>query len=71
MPHLDALSYVGATLALAYSVLIGMWAVPLLLSVPEPKAVGHMLAAMGITVVAAVAAQWLLTMLIIAPFMLR
>jgi hypothetical protein len=68
LPHLGGLVVVGEIAALAYAVFIGIWAVPLLLSVPEPKAPGHVLAALGITVVVAIAAQWLLTMLLIAPF---
>jgi hypothetical protein len=53
VPHLEALIYLGGIAALAYSVLIGMYAVPLQLSVPEPKAVGHVLASLAITVAAA------------------
>jgi hypothetical protein len=68
VPHLDFLTYVAGVAALAYSVLIGMYAVPLQLSVPEPKAVGHTLASLGITVVATWLSYLLVTALIIWPF---
>ena len=67
LPHLSSLAHIGLVAGLAYGVVITMWAVPLHLSVPEQKAPGHALAAIGITVVAAVAVTWLLTYLILAP----
>ncbi len=49
VPYLDWLASLGQLGALVYSVLIGMWALPLLMGTPEAKAPGHILAAMGIT----------------------
>jgi Yip1 domain len=68
VPHLDFLGYVGGVAALAYAVLIGMYAVPLQLSTPEPKAVGHVLASLGITVVATAISYVLVTSLVVWPF---
>jgi hypothetical protein len=53
---------------LVYAVLIAAWAVPLHLHTPESRAVGHALAALGITIVASVIAYWLLAALVIWPF---
>jgi hypothetical protein len=70
----DSLPFVGllapvATLGgLVYAVLLGAWAVPLHLHTPEPRAVGHALAALGITIVVSVIAYWLLAALVIWPF---
>lgn len=68
VPHLDFLIYVGGVAALAYAVLIGIYAVPLQLSIPEPKAVGHVLASLGITVVATALSYVLVTSLLVWPF---
>jgi hypothetical protein len=68
VPHLDFVVYVGTIAALAYAVLIGMYAVPLQLSTPEPKAVGHVLASLGITIVAALLSYVLVSALLLWPF---
>ncbi|MFI5288932.1 MAG: hypothetical protein ACHQ17_04745 [Polyangia bacterium] len=68
VPHLDVAIWIGGAAALSYGVLIGMWAVPLHLATPEPKAAGHVLSTMSITVIASAAAYWLLHYLLIAPF---
>jgi hypothetical protein len=68
VPHLDFLVYIAYMAALAYGVLIGMYAVPLQLSVPEPKAVGHTLASLGIAVVATWLSYLLVAALLIWPF---
>jgi hypothetical protein len=60
-PYLDWLIYVGSIAALAYAVLIGIYAVPLQLSVPEPKATGHTLASLGITVFVTAVLYYVLT----------
>jgi hypothetical protein len=49
VPYLDWLALLGQIGALVYAVLIGMWALPLLMGTPESKAPGHILASMGIT----------------------
>jgi hypothetical protein len=49
VPYLDWLATLAMVGALVYAVLIGMWALPLLMGTPENKAPGHILAAMGIT----------------------
>jgi hypothetical protein len=54
IPFLAIVNSLGHLAALVYAVLIGMWALPLLMGTPEAKAPGHILAAMGITLVAAV-----------------
>jgi hypothetical protein len=51
IPHLQWLPYMGATAALAYGVALGTWALPLHLSVPADKAPGHVIAALGATVI--------------------
>jgi hypothetical protein len=71
VPHLDWLIYVGDLAALGYGALIGAWALPLHLSTPEPKAAGHIVAAMGISVAAVTLAYWILAALLVAPFFLR
>lgn len=57
IPYLGIVSAIGLLAGLVYSVLVGMWALPLLMGTPESKAPGHILAAMGITFVA-VAVTW-------------
>jgi hypothetical protein len=52
VPYLDWLAPIGQLGAIVYAVLIGMWALPLLMGTPETKAPGHVLAAMGITLAA-------------------
>jgi hypothetical protein len=57
IPFLGIVSTIGLLAGVVYSVLVGMWALPLLMGTPEAKAPGHILAAMGITIVA-VAVVW-------------
>lgn len=64
VPYLGIVSVVGHIAALAYAVFIGMQALPLLLGTPEPKAVGHTLAALSITAVAVVIAMMVMFMLL-------
>jgi Yip1 domain len=59
VPYLNWLSGLAGLAALVYSVLIGMWALPLLMGTPETKAPGHILGAMAITV-AVTALVWFL-----------
>jgi hypothetical protein len=68
VPFLGSLAMLGGLAALVYGVLIGMWAVPLHLGVPEPKAVGHVLAAMGITAVAVAITYWVLFAILLMVF---
>jgi hypothetical protein len=70
IPYLGWLVYVGNLAALGYSAFLGMKAVPLHLGTPEPKALGHVLASIGITVVAVAILYWLLTFLLVS-IMLR
>jgi hypothetical protein len=65
VPYLDWLATIGQLGALVYAVLIGMWALPLLMGTPESKAPGHVLAAMGITLAAMLAVGFVVFGLII------
>jgi hypothetical protein len=65
VPYLDWLALLGQIGALVYAVLIGMWALPLLMGTPESKAPGHILAAMGITLAAMLAIGFIVFGLII------
>ena len=65
VPYLGWLTFLAQLAALAYGVLIGMWALPLLMGTPESKAPGHILAAVGITLAAMVAVGFVLFGLII------
>lgn len=65
VPYLDWLATIGQLGALVYAVLIGMWALPLLMGTPESKAPGHVLAAMGITLAAMLAIGFVVFGLII------
>ncbi|MGZ5158789.1 MAG: YIP1 family protein [Caldimonas sp.] len=65
VPYLDWLALIGQIGALVYAVLIGMWSLPLLMGTPENKAPGHILAAMGITLAAALAVGFIVFGLII------
>ena len=49
VPYLGWVGTLAQLGAIVYAVLIGMWALPLLMGTPESKAPGHILAAMGIT----------------------
>lgn len=60
IPYLGFVELVGRIAALVYGVLIGVWGLPLLMGTPERKAAGHVLAALGITIVAAAVASFLL-----------
>ncbi len=68
LPLVSMLAPLGSLVALVYAVMLGSWAVPLHLRTPEPRAVGHVLAALGITIVATVIGYWLLAALVIWPF---
>jgi hypothetical protein len=52
VPYLGWLAMLASIAAIVYAVLIGMWALPLLMGTPESKAPGHILASMVITLVA-------------------
>lgn len=65
VPYLGIVSALGHIAALVYAVLIGMWALPLLMGTPEGKAPGHILAGMGITLVALVGVWFVLFSLVI------
>lgn len=52
VPYLGIVSSIGHLAGLVYAVLVGTWALPLLMGSPEAKAPAHILAAMGVTVVA-------------------
>ncbi len=60
VPYLGWVATLGQLAALVYAVLLGMWALPLLMGTPESKAPGHILAAMGITLAATAAVAFLL-----------
>jgi hypothetical protein len=64
IPYLGLVSAIGHIAAIAYAVYLGMQALPLLLGTPEDKAVGHVLAALGLTLVA-VAAAWTIVFAVI------
>lgn len=49
VPYLGWLAMLATIGGIVYAVLIGMWALPLLMGTPESKAPGHVLASMGIT----------------------
>ena len=57
VPYLGWIATVAMIGGVVYGVLIGMWALPLLMGTPEGKAPGHILAAMGITL-AVTAVVW-------------
>lgn len=57
VPYLGWIAGLAGIGAVVYAVLIGMWALPLLMGTPESKAPGHILAAMGITL-AVTAVVW-------------
>jgi hypothetical protein len=55
VPYLGWVANLGRLAALVYAVMVGIWALPILMGTPENKAAGHILAAMAITLVATVA----------------
>ena len=66
VPYLGWIATLATIGALVYAVLIGMWALPLLMGTPESKAPGHILAAMGITLAATVAVWFVVFGLVFA-----
>jgi hypothetical protein len=60
VPYLGFVYVLARVAALVYAVLLGIWALPLLMGTPERKAAGHILAGLGITIVAAIVASFLL-----------
>jgi hypothetical protein len=60
IPYLGWLATIAWLAALVYGVLIGVWALPLLMGTPEGKAPGHVLAAMGITLVVTIGVGFVL-----------
>jgi hypothetical protein len=58
VPYLGWLANIGKLAGLIYAVAIGIWALPILMGTPENKAPGHILAALGITLVATVAVSF-------------
>jgi hypothetical protein len=59
IPLLGIFNTLGHLAGLAYAVLVGMWALPVLMGTPENKAAGHILASMGIVLVALIAVWFL------------
>jgi hypothetical protein len=59
VPYLGVLDSIGQLVAFLYAVLIGIWALPLLMGTPESKAPGHILVSLVVTAIA-VAALWYL-----------
>lgn len=66
VPHLGFVAPLAHIAGLAYGVLVGIWALPLLLGTPNGKAPGQLLAALGSTAVALVA-LWYLFFSVIVP----
>jgi hypothetical protein len=64
VPYLAFVEPLAHVAALGYGVLLGVWALPLLVGTPESKAPGHVLAAVGLTVVA-LAAVWVLVFTVV------
>jgi hypothetical protein len=56
VPYLGFLAVLGLIAGVAYSVYVGMIAVPLHLGTPREKAPGHILAALGLTLVVGIGA---------------
>jgi len=65
LPWVGFLAPLGLIAALVYAVLIGSFAVPLHLRTPEPRAIGQVLAALGLTVAATVILYWMVATLLI------
>jgi hypothetical protein len=61
IPYLDWLATLGPFAGVLYAIVIGRAAVPLHLGTPEPRAPGHVLAALAVTVVATLGAWAALT----------
>jgi hypothetical protein len=70
IPLGSTLAPIGVLVAVVYAVLIGSWAAPQNLSVPEPKALGLVLASVGIVVVATALAYWLIILALVSPLLL-
>ena len=66
VPHLGFVAPLAHIAGLVYGVLLGIWALPLLLGTPNGKAPGQLLAAVGITAVA-LGALWYLAFTVIVP----
>jgi hypothetical protein len=67
VPYFDFLEYVALIAGLAYAVFVGTIALPVHMGTPQPKAPGHMLAALGVSALAfAVAYNVLITRLLVA-----
>jgi hypothetical protein len=58
VPYVAIVGVVGHLAALAYAVLVGMQALPLLVGTPEDKAAGHALGSLAIAGAAAVVVTW-------------
>ncbi len=65
VPYFGWIARLGLLGGVVYGVLIGMWALPLLMGTPESKAPGHILAAMGITLAVTAVVGFLLFGLVI------
>jgi hypothetical protein len=59
IPYLHSLIGIGWLAGLIYGVMLGIWALPLLVGAPEAKAPSYILAAVGITLAAVVVAVML------------
>lgn len=66
VPYLGFVDTLAHIAALVYAVLLGIWALPLLLGTPEGKAPGHVFAAAGITIAALIGVWFLLFSLLLA-----
>jgi hypothetical protein len=65
IPYLGIVTAAGQIAGLAYAVFLGMQTLPLLMGTPEPKAVGHALAGLALTAVAAIVATAVMFMLVL------
>ncbi|MDB4969402.1 MAG: hypothetical protein JWN44_5091 [Myxococcales bacterium] len=68
VPYLGWLTNIGRLAALVYAVMVGIWALPILMGTPENKAAGHILAALAITVLATVAVWFVVFSLLFGMF---
>jgi hypothetical protein len=69
IPYLGWIAYMANVAGFVYAVVLGTWSVPLHLGTPAPKAVGHVLASMGITVVAITLTYSLLALILIGTML--